>query len=210
MRKILITALLILISGCSRNQGLNSVEKIILDAMESFRLVGEGGQQASLMDVATEFEKVLLDKKYLKSVSKQSYQVFFSRYVLGNSTIDLKLVYQGYPLFINLTYPSTLSRSWYIFDEILKKEICDPKTRLTLEKLNSVMGEMLQDFDFTQDHFNRYLNSVSDKDFEIKEIYRVPILILLYNQLEWKDSYSTTRGDLRYDSETGELLSKRI
>lgn len=170
---------------------------MIYDAMASFKIVADDGQESNLLAVATEFEKVLLEKKYLKSVSKQSYQVFFSRYVLGNSTIDMTLFYQVYPLFINLTYPSILSRSWYIFDEISKKEISDPRTRLTLEKLSAVMGEMLLDFDFTQDHFNRYLNAVSDEDFEEKEIYRVPILILLYNQLEWKDSYSTTKDDLR-------------
>jgi hypothetical protein len=197
IRTMFIAVVFIIISGCSQNRGLTADEKMIYDAMASFRIVADDGQESNLLAVATEFEKVLLGKKYLTSVSKQSYQMFFSRYVLGNSTIDLTLVYQGYPLFINLTYPSTLSRSWYIFDEILKKEISDPKTRLTLEKLNSVMAEMLQDFDFTQDHFNRYLNSVSDKDFEKKEIYRVPILILLYNQLAWKDSYSTTKDDLR-------------
>jgi hypothetical protein len=135
------------------------------------------------LGIAIEFENVLLQKKYLKSVSKRGYELFFSQYLSGNSSIDMERIYQIQPLFITLTYPSTLSRSWYIFDEIIRKSNSEFQNKSTLVELHSILGEILQEFDFKQDNFEKYLRTLSDQDFEEKEIYRIPLLIFFYNYL---------------------------
>ncbi|EON78066.1 hypothetical protein ADIS_1263 [Lunatimonas lonarensis] len=158
--------------------------------MKDYQLIGEDGKVASLIDLTSEFEEILIEKKFLDSVSKESYTEFYLKYVVGDYYIDMKEIYKKNNIFISMTYPSNLSRGWYIFDEVLRLQNGDELEHFTISKLHPVLERMLLSSVIEPDLFKEYLEAVNDSDFEKKNIYRVPLLVLIYDSLEWKEDDS--------------------
>jgi hypothetical protein len=184
-RLVLISFLVVFFSSCTYTPEETADEKLIRKAMESYRLADENGRKSGLLDVAIELEKILVEKKYLKSVSKAGYEEFYSVYVLAGSDIDIEELHSAEKLFLTLSYPSTLSRSWYILDELLKNESGESQGKSAISELHSLLGEMMLSTKFEKAHFDEYLRIIPNQDFENKDIYRVPLLVFLYSELTW-------------------------
>jgi len=190
MRAIVFMLMLFILCFCSSKTELNDEEKLIYDAMKDYQLIGEDGKVASLIDLTSEFEKILIERKFLDSVSKESYTEFYLKYVVGDYYIDMKEIYKKNKIFISMTYPSNLSRGWYIFDEVLRLQNGNELEQSTISKLHPVLEQMLLSSVLEPDLFKEYLEAVNDSDFEKKNIYRVPLLVLIYDSLEWKENDS--------------------
>ncbi|QDH80572.1 hypothetical protein FKX85_16595 [Echinicola soli] len=185
MRAIIILIIFIF-SFCSQQKGLSEEERLIYNSMNVNQVYGEDGRTTSLLDIATGFEEKLIERKYLKSISKNDYKEFYYKYIVGDSIIDMKSIYKTNNMFITMVYPSTLSRSWYIFDETIKRNKDHITEESTIYGIFTVLGDMFYEDSFRKDLLERYLDSLSEQEFKNKSIYRVPLLVFLYADLESK------------------------
>ena len=191
MRIVIVAIFGMLCSFCSNRTNLSEKEEFILDSMKEYTLIGENGEESSLLDVVMEFESVLISNQYLRSVSKKDYELFYDQFIIGDSLADVRLVYETNNLFIALGYASTQARSWYIFDTATKNMKLNNVESSTIFNIHRILEGNFDQFSISENLFHKYLNSLSNEEFESKSIYRVPLLIIFYLELE-KRYYDST------------------
>ncbi|WP_339881302.1 hypothetical protein [uncultured Algoriphagus sp.] len=166
---------------------MSKQEEFILHSMEVYSIQSENNESISLLDIAIDFEGFLLENNYLKSTSKENYKGFYDKYLLGGTKLNMAKLYKDNNAYFSLSYPSNQARSWFIYNEAVNKfnnDLSDTPFLIDVVKL-------LDDFKYRdfmgKDLYNKYIDCIPDKDFSEKDIYRVPILIHLFGELEFKN-----------------------
>lgn len=163
-------------------------ERFILKSYQQYKLEIDNGGWRSLLDVAMELEKELIESKYLNSISKEDYMFFFKQYVCGDSPVNIVEIDKLNLFFSSLNYASTQARSWYIFDNAINETKNKNNENSSVFRIHTILEELFYRLRIGEIMFQKYLNTLTDEEFEKKEIYRVPILVFLYAELQQKQN----------------------
>lgn len=186
MKKISIYIFFVCVA-CTQENEMTKQEEFVFKSMDEYVIHYEEEDEVSLIDIASYFEYFLIEEGYLKSNSKESYKEFYLEYVLGDSLLSLKGLYDKSSTYLTLSFPVNQTRSWFIFNEAVNKFPIESKNKYLVCNVAQLLGKFKDRFSMGEDLFNEYFNSVPKSEFSSKVIYRVPILIHIYGELELKN-----------------------
>lgn len=129
------------------------------------------------MPIYENFEKVLIEKGLLRSVSQESYVLLVANLINGDITIPLSDITTTYQSFRMLAMPSNLSASMLCYEEVYDNPV-DSET--SIGKMRPFVLNITENFNIGDKANNvNLVRSINISDFN-KMLYKAPLLSLIY------------------------------
>ena len=196
----LITLMCVIIFTCRCGQDENYLvraESAIEDIYSSkFSTFSGEEQQVDPIELYKKIEEYYLFLNLLESPNKKGYLNFYNTYIQNDSIIKFDCLYQSHPFTESLILPVNLAHNFYAFEQGINEYAEKINQESQLVKAYDALLKMKSGMNLAFDNrelFSNYINVIEDDDFEMKVIYRLPIIAFSHVVLSEREQFKKNR-----------------
>ena len=189
MKHLLFTSLLLLfLSSC--NNGNEKSERVLIDCFRNSSKDYNGGN-IDLLTILINVEAVFIEEKMVGIGDKSTYIKLYKKVTEGkiNDERILEKISEKVPLSYLITVPNNFLSNIECFDYVIKNTPLSD-TNSVLCKEHKKLKYIFEQGDSSLRQYEELINSIDKKEFN-KPIYRMPLIALLYSQIEYNSQRNT-------------------